>query len=229
MSKIKQSFRYALPFTLPICAGFLFLGMSYGFLMIQKGFPVYLPIITSAVIFAGSMEFILADLLFAPFQPIATFLLTFMVNARHIFYGLSMLEKFQNTSWKKPFLIFGMCDESFSINCNVELPKEIDSSWFMLHVTFLNYLYWVIGVSLGAISGKYIRVDTTGIDFVLAALFLVIFTEQWLSQPKHKAALTGILCSVLSLWIFGSNIFVIPAMLLILCVFTIFYRQEKKI
>lgn len=228
MSKIKASFYFALPYTLPICAGFLFLGMSYGFLMLSKGFPIYLPIITSALIFAGSMEFVLVELLLSAFNPLATFILTLMINARHIFYGLSMLDKFKNTGKIKPYLIFGMCDESFSINCNTKIPEEIDKKWFMFHVTWLNQLYWVSGVSLGAILGKYLHFNTKGIEFVLSSLFLVIFVEQWMSQTSHRPALVGIGSSCVCLLFLGPNLFIIPSMLMIIFVFTIFYKIEKK-
>ena len=118
-----KAFRAALPYTLPICVGFLFLGMSYGFLMRSQGFSFVYPMLMSLFIFAGSMEFVTANLLLMPtFQPLHAFLLTLMVNARHLFYGLSMLDKFQNLGWKKPYLIFGLCDETFSIHCAVPSP-----------------------------------------------------------------------------------------------------------
>ncbi len=133
------AFRAALPYTLPICVGFLFLGMSYGFLMRSQGFSVWYPLFMSMFIFAGSMEFVTANLLLLPtFQPLHAFLLTLMVNARHLFYGLSMLDKFKNLGWKKPYLIFGLCDETFSIHCAVTPPAGIDRGWFMFFVTILN-------------------------------------------------------------------------------------------
>ena len=120
----RKAFQAALPHTLPICVGFLFLGMSYGFLMRSKGFPFYYPLLMSLFIFAGSMEFVTVNLLLSTFQPVYAFLLTLMVNARHIFYGISMLETYRGIGWKKFYLIYGMCDESFSINCSTTPPPE---------------------------------------------------------------------------------------------------------
>ena len=170
----KQAFKAALPYTLPICFGFLFLGMSYGFLMHSKGFPFVYPLFMSLFIFAGSMEFVTVNLLLSAFHPLSAFLLALMVNARHLFYGISMLDKYKNCGPKKFYLIYGMCDESFSINCAVTPPPEIDRGWFMFFVTLLNHIYWVSGATLGALLGYVIHFDTTGIEFVMTALFVVM-------------------------------------------------------
>ena len=146
----KKAFRAALPYSLPICIGFLFIAMSYGFLMRSRGFSVFYPMAMSAFIFAGSMEFVAVELLLSAYAPLHAFLLTLMVNARHLFYGISMLEKYKGMGWKKPYLIFGMCDETFSINCTVTPPEGVDRGWFMFFVTLLNQTYWVAGATLGA-------------------------------------------------------------------------------
>ena len=164
-----KAFKAALPYTLPICIGFLFLGMSYGFLMRSKGFSFVYPMLMSFFIFAGSMEFVTVNLLLSAFNPLYAFFLTLMVNARHLFYGISMLERYKNVGWKKPYLIFGMCDESFTIN-----------------YTVLNQIYWVSGATLGALLGYVIHFDTTGIEFVMTALFVVMFIEQWEKADHHR-------------------------------------------
>lgn len=232
MSRCKDAFKVAFPRTVPILAGFLFLGMSYGFIMTDAGFSMIYPIVTSAVVFAGSLEFLFADILKAPFNPLLVFFLTVMVNARHIFYGLSMLDKFKNTGWKKYFLIFGLCDETFSINCDVKLPPGIDKGWFMLHITWLNYSYWVGGATLGAILSNFITIKIEGLDFVLTALFLVIFVEQWTTQKVHTPAVVGLLCSIICFLIFKNilprpDYFVVPSMVLMLIIFAIMRRKEK--
>lgn len=127
----RKAFRAALPYSLPICIGFLFIAMSYGFLMRSKGFSIVYPAVMSACIFAGSMEFVTVELLLSAFDPLHAFFLTLMVNARHLFYGISMLDKYRGTGWKKPYLIFGMCDETFSVNCTVTPPADVDRGWFM--------------------------------------------------------------------------------------------------
>ena len=218
----------AFPYTLPICVGFLFLGMSYGFLMRSKGFPFYYPLLMSLFIFAGSMEFVTVNLLLSTFQPVYAFLLTLMVNARHIFYGISMLETYRGIGWKKFYLIYGMCDESFSINCSTTPPPGVDKSWFMFFVTLHNHIYWVTGATLGALLGYVIHFDTTGIEFVMTALFVVIFLDQWEQGGDHKAALTGVACAGLCLVIFGSQSFILPAMLLMVMCFSLGKGRKEE-
>ncbi|MBB5336247.1 AzlC family ABC transporter permease [Pectinatus brassicae] len=226
MSVQKAAFRAALPHTLPILAGFLFLGISYGFLMISKGFLPLYPIFMSMFIFAGSMEFVTMGLLLTTFNPLAAFILTLTVNARHIFYGISMLDKFKHMGKKKLYLIFGMCDESFAINYATRVPNGIDKDWFMFFVTLLNHIYWVGGATIGAILGKYIHIDTTGIDFVMAALFIVIFLEQWLQNAQHSFSLLGLFISGCCLLLFNDN-FIIPAMICIVVSFLLLKKVKE--
>lgn len=222
-----KAFKAALPYTIPICIGFLFLGMSYGFLMKSKGFSFVYPMLMSFFIFAGSMEFLTANLLLVAFNPLHAFLLTLMVNSRHLFYGISMLDKYKNMGLKKPYLIYGMCDESFSINCTVTPPPEIDKGWFMFFVTLLNHLYWVTGATLGALLGYVIHFNTTGLEFVMTALFVIMFINQWEETKDHRSALTGLGCSVLCLFIFGSKNFIIPTMELIILCFSLDRKRRS--
>lgn len=223
-----KTFKTALPYTIPICVAFLFIGMSYGFLMRSKGFSFFYPMLMSFFIFAGSMEFITINLLLSAFHPLSAFLLTLMVNARHLFYGISMLDKYKNVGWKKPYLIFGMCDESFSINCTAKLPPDVDKGWFMFFVTMLNQIYWVTGATLGALLGYVIHFNTTGIEFVMTALFVVMFINQWEETEHHPSALTGLACSAICLLIFGSQNFIIPAMILMVVCFTVVGRKRSE-
>ena len=209
---IKRSLRAAFPYTLPILAGFLFLGITYGIYMNVSGFSFLYPMIMSMTVFAGSAEFVAVSLLLSAFDPVQAFLMILMINARHLFYGVSLLEKYSGTGWKKFYLIFGMCDESFSINCSVDIPENVDKSWFMFFVTILNQSYWVLGATLGGIFGSFINFNTEGLDFVMTAMFVVIFLEQWLKEKNHTSSLIGIGISVLCLVIFGPDKFMIPAM-----------------
>ena len=215
----KKAFQAALPLTLPICVGFLFLGMSYGFMMRSKGFSFWYPLFMSMFIFAGSMEFVTADLLLSAFNPFSAFLLALMVNARHLFYGISMLDKYKHVGKKKAYLIFGMCDETFSVNCTAQIPENVDRGWFMFFVTLLNQIYWVGGATAGALLGYVIHFDTTGIEFVMTALFVVMLVNQWKEAADHRPALIGLGSSVLCLLIFGSQNFIVPAMILIIVCF----------
>lgn len=219
MNTKKEAFLQAFPYTLPICAGFLFLGISYGFFMSSKGFSILYPIFMSMFIFAGSMEFVTANLLLSAFNPLSAFILAVMVNARHIFYGISMLEKYKNTGKKKFYLIFGMCDESFSINCSAKIPEGIDKGWFMTFVNLLNQCYWVLGAALGAVLGKVIQINTKGIEFVLTALFVVIFVDQWKETKNHMPAFIGISLPLICLIVIGPENFIIPSMILIVLLF----------
>ncbi|WP_099468625.1 AzlC family ABC transporter permease [Konateibacter massiliensis] len=219
---IKNSFQAAFPYTIPIFAGFWFLGLTYGIYMNVSGFSFIYPMIMSFIIFGGSLEFVAVSLLLGAFNPIQAFTMTLMIQARHLFYGISMLEKFKDTGWKKKYLIFGMCDETFSINYTANIPKDVDTAWFMFFVTALNHLYWVFGSTLGGILGSFIHFDTEGLDFVMTAMFIVIFLEQWLKEEKHYTALIGIAVSVLCLILFGANNFMIPTMLMILLLLTVF-------
>ena len=217
----RKALKAAFPYTLPICVGFLFLGLSYGFLMRSQGFSFVYPLLMSIFIFAGSMEFVTVELLLSAFNPLHAFLLALMVNARHLFYGLSMLQKYRSTGWKKFYLIFGMCDESFSINCTVNPPEGVDRGWFMFFVTLLNHFYWFSGSTLGGVFGGLIQFNTEGLDFVMTAMFVVIFLEQWLKDRDHTSALVGLAASAACLVFFGPDDFIIPAMLAILGVLTL--------
>lgn len=215
-----KALKAAFPYTLPIFAGFWFLGLTYGIYMNTAGFSFLYPMLMSLTIFAGSMEFVTVNLLLGAFNPIQALLMTLMINARHLFYGISMLDKYKGLGWKKVYLIFGLCDESFSINYTADIPNGVDKGWFMFFVTLLNQIYWVTGSTLGGIFGSLITFSTEGLEFVMTAMFVVIFLEQWLKDKNHLPALMGIGISVICLLALGAESFIIPSMLLILAALT---------
>ncbi|WP_027628160.1 AzlC family ABC transporter permease [Ruminiclostridium cellobioparum] len=221
-----KALKAAFPHTLPVLAGFLFLGVAYGILMKSIGYGAGWTFLMSFLVFAGSMQYVGITLLTATFNPLYALFITLMVNARHIFYGISMLEKFKNTGRFKPYLIFAMCDESFSILCSAKPEKDVDKNWFMFFIVFLNRWYWIIGSVLGALLGNYIKFNTKGLDFALTALFVVIFINQWQELKNHFPAVVGVISSAVCLLIFGPDKFIIPAMILILIIFTF---SNKKI
>ena len=227
-NSIKKAFKAAFPYTIPIFAGFWFLGMTYGIYMNVSGFSFLYPMLMSITIFAGSMEFITVDLLLGSFNSVQAFLMTLMINARHLFYGISMLDKFRGTGLKKLYLIFGMCDESFSINYTAKIPPDVDRGWFMFFVTLLNHFYWFSGSTLGGIFGSLIHFNTEGLDFVMTAMFTVIFLEQWLKDRQHISALLGLGISLLCLWIFGADNFIIPSMAAMLMMLTLLRKPVEK-
>lgn len=215
-SKYAKALKAAFPHTIPIFAGFWFLGLTYGIYMNVSGFSFLYPMLMSFTIFAGSAEFVAVNLLLGAFNPLQALAMTLMINARHLFYGLSMLDKYSNTGLKKLYLIFGMCDESFSINYTAKIPADVDKGLFMFFVTLLNHFYWVFGATLGGIFGSFISFNTTGLDFVMTAMFVVIFMEQWLKEKNHICSLAGLAISLICLIAFGSDNFIIPSMIMIL-------------
>ena len=225
---IKKAFCAAFPKTLPILAGFSFLGFSYGVYMNVSGFSFIYPMLMSLTIFGGSLEFVAVTMLLGSFAPLQTFLMTLMIQARHLFYGIAMLDKFRGTGFKKLYLIFGMCDESFSINCSAEIPQGIDRGWFMFFVTLFNQFYWVAGATLGGLAGQLITFNTEGLEFVMTAMFVVIFIEQWLKEKRHYTALIGVLASAVCLVVFGADSFMIPTMVCILCFITLFRKPVER-
>ena len=225
---MKKAFKCAFPYTIPIFAGFWFLGLTYGIYMNVNGFSFLYPMLMSLTIFAGSIEFIAVNMLVDAFDPLQAFAMTLMINARHLFYGIAMLDRFRGMGWKKIYLIFGMCDESFSINYTADIPEDVDRGWFMFFVTLLNHFYWFSGATLGGIFGSFLHFSTEGLDFVMTAMFVVIFLEQWLKEENHFSAICGLVVSLLCLILFGADQFMVPAMLAILGVLTLLRKPLEK-
>ena len=220
--------RSAFPHTIPIMAGFGFLGMTYGIYMKVSGFSFVYPMLMSLTIFGGSLEFMAVSMLLSAFAPLQTLMVTLMIQIRHIFYGIAMLDKYKETGKKKWYLIFGMCDETFSVNCSAEIPENVDKGWFMFFVTLFNQFYWVFGATLGGILGSFITFNTEGLDFVMTAMFVVIFLDRWLKEKKHYTALIGVISSAVCLLIFGSESFMIPTMICILFLLTALRKPIEK-
>ena len=225
-TKLFPAMKAAFPHTIPVFAGYCFLGMSYGFLMKSSGFPFWYPILTSLVIFAGSMEFMTVNLLLGAFDLLQAFALTLMINARHLFYGLSMLGKYQKMGAKKPYLIFGLTDETFSVNCATQPPEGIDRGRFYFFITLLDHAYWVLGATLGGIFGSLITFNTEGLDFVMTSLFVVILLEHLLTTKDKRSAATGMVLSLAMLLLFEADGFMLPAMVSILIVLTLEAKKE---
>ena len=209
-----QLLKRALKDTIPVLTGYLVLGFGFGIIMKSNGFGIALTAAMSLLIYAGSMQYAAIGLMTGGASLLTVGLTTLMVNARHLFYGISMLEKYRGVGKRKPYLIFGLTDETYSLVCTdpVGIDPEARRDYYLL-VTLLNHLYWVGGSVLGAVAGTVLQFNSEGIDFALTALFLVVFLEQWLTTEKHGPALIGVGASVLSLLIFGADSFLIPAMI----------------
>lgn len=209
-----QLLKRALKDTVPVLTGYLVLGFGFGIIMKANGFGIALTAAMSLLIYAGSMQYAAIGLMTGGASLLTVGLTTLMVNARHLFYGISMLEKYRDVGKRKPYLIFGLTDETYSLVCidPVGIAPEARRDYYLL-VTLLDQLYWVGGSVLGAVAGAVLQFNSEGIDFALTALFLVVFLEQWLTTEKHGPALIGVGASVLSLLLFGADSFLIPAMI----------------
>ncbi len=221
-------FKRALKDTFPVLTGYLVLGFGFGIIMKSNGFGIALTAAMSLLIYAGSMQYAAIGLMTGGASLLTMGLTTLMVNARHLFYGISMLEKYRDAGKCKPYLIFGLTDETYSLVCTdpVGIAAEKHGRYYLL-VTLLNHLYWVGGSVLGAVAGAVLRFNSEGIDFALTALFLVVFLEQWLTTETHGPALIGVGASVVSLLIFGADSFLIPAMVGIGIMLAL-YREEAE-
>lgn len=219
--KIKNAFIASLP----VMAGYVVLGIGFGMVLRSRGFGVLWALAMSAGIYAGSMQYVAIDLLTGGVSLITAALTTLAVNARHLFYSISMIDKYKNQK-KKNFLIFTLTDETYSLVCSDVAEKPGDASTYYFCVSLFDYLYWITGSIIGSILGSVLPISTEGIDFALTALFLTVFVEQWLSTKNHLAAIIGVAASVICLVIFGSDNFLIPAMILITCMLAIMRNKE---
>lgn len=210
-----KAVRAAVRATLPVLAGYLFLGLAYGVLMSEAGFPFWYPLLISSVVYAGSMQYAAVSVLAAPFDPLGTFLLTVMINARHLFYGVSMLREYRGAGKIAPYLIFSLTDETFSVNVAADIPDGVEPRAFYFWTSLFDQFYWVAASAAGGLLGSVLTVDTTGIDFVMTALFVSIAAGQWLAGSEHRPALVGFAASAVCLALFGPDNFIIPAMIVI--------------
>ena len=211
-----KAFRAAAPQTLPVFAGYLVLGLGYGIYVQSLGLPVWLPPLMGTVVYGGSLEFVLASLLLGSFAPVSAFLMALMIQARHLFYGLTMLQRYRGYGLRSTYMIFAMSDETFSITCSAEPPEGVDRGWFMFFITLLDQIYWVASAAMGAALGSVLPFSTEGVDFVMTAMFVVIFLNQWEKEKQHASAIIGIAAPLVCLHIFGSGSFLIPSMVCIL-------------
>ena len=208
--------------------GYIALGIGFGILLYSKGYGFLWSILMAVFVYAGSMQYAAVNLITGGASLITTALTTLFVNARHLFYGISMLEKYKGAGAKKPYLIFALTDETYSLLCGDDYPEDINKDKYQFFVSLFNHIYWIIGCALGSIIGLAIPFNTAGIDFCMTALFVTIFIEQWLSTKEHLPALIGLLSSVICLVIFGKDAFLIPSMVLITLLLILFKKQLSK-
>lgn len=213
--QVFAAFKAAFPASIPVLAGYLFLGAAYGVLMGNLGYGPGWTAAMSVLVFGGTIQFVATGLLAAGYAPLNAFIVSLMLNARHLFYGFSMLGRYAGAGWKKPLLIFWLTDETFSLVCSDDIPPGIDRGWYRLFISGLDYLYWIAGGVIGNVAGHIFAFNTQGIEFVMTALFTVIVINQWRSAVTHTPALVGLGATLVCLVAFGQDHFLIPAMVLI--------------
>lgn len=219
--RVKKTIKQAFIASLPVLTGYIVLGFGFGIILKSSGYGILLALAMSLFIYAGSMQYVAIGLLTGGASLITSALTTLMVNARHLFYGISMLDKYKGTGKRKPYLIFALTDETYSLVCN-DAPTITRKKDYYFLVSLFNQIYWVTGSVVGAVVGSLIKFNSSGIDFALTALFLTVFVEQWMTTKKHAPAIMGVAASVVCLVVFGAEKFLIPAMLVIailLCVY----------
>lgn len=212
----RKTLRFAFVKSLPIMAGYLVLGAGFGMLLESKGYGPLWALGMSVFIYAGSMQYVCIDLMTGGASLLRTALMTLMVNARHMFYGISMLNRYAHAGKKKPYLVFSLTDETYSLVCSGEVPEGVDQKLYFFLVSLFDQIYWVAGSLIGSLFGSILTINTEGIDFAMTALFLVVFVDQWMEEKSHFSALIGLSASVACLLIFGPDSFLIPSMAVII-------------
>lgn len=223
-----QPVRAAFADTLPVMTGYVFLGFGFGILMHQAGFGALWSVAMSLFIYAGSMQYMAVGLLTGGGSLLTSALTTLVVNARHLFYGISMVDVYKGAGRKKPYLIFALTDETYSLVSRGQFPEGIPPQDYCLLVSLLDQIYWVAGTALGALAGDLLPINFQGIEFVLTALFVTIFVEQWLSSKDHFPAMVGVAATAVCLWVFGKDVFLIPSMCLIAATLTMTVKRRAR-
>lgn len=218
MSTYRQALRRAFPYTVPVLAGYLFIGAAFGVMFAGAGYNVLWAILMSVVVYAGSGQYLATNFFVPGVSILQAVFLTLMVNIRHVFYGLSLVDRYNRFGRKRWYLIFGMTDETYSLICTTDVPDDVDEEKFLLSITLLNQLYWVVGTVIGSLTATIVAFDSTGIEFAMTALFIVMFMELWYRRTNRPSELIGMLAAVLCLALFGAENFVLPTMLLMIAV-----------
>lgn len=224
----KRTLKKAFKDSLPILAGYLALGIGFGVLLHSKGYSFLWALLMSCTIYAGAGQYAAVDLLSSGASLITTAVMTLIINARHFFYGFSLLDKYKGTGKAKPYMIFALTDETYSLVCTAKIPEGIDEKRYYLFLSILDQLYWISGCTIGALLGTFIPFDSTGIDFAMTALFVVIFVEQWLDTKEHLPAILGAATTLVCLFVFGAQYFIIPSMAFIAVELVFFRKRFEK-
>ena len=214
--------------TVPVMTGYLFLGVSFGILLGETGYGLPWAFCMALFMYAGSAQFLAVSLLANHASLLSSAIAIFLLNARHIFYGISLIDAYKGFGKKKPYMIFSLTDETYSLVTQNQPPEGLTRQKYCFLVSVLDHCYWVIGCVLGSVAGNFIPISFEGIEFVLTALFVTLFVEQWLSNKSHRSAIIGVVSTVLCLLIFGKEIFLIPSMALIAILLTVTRKTGNR-
>ncbi|MEF9839472.1 MAG: AzlC family ABC transporter permease [Lachnospiraceae bacterium] len=225
MSGYRQAFKKAFPYTIPVLTGYLFIGIAFGVMYAEKGYSFLWAILMSLLVYAGSGQYLAVNFFVPGISFVQVIVLTLMVNVRHVFYGISLLDKFNQMGKKRWYMIFGLTDETYSLLCTTKVPEEVEQDKFLFAISLLNQSYWIVGSAIGGLAGALLPFDAAGIDFAMTALFVVIFVEQWMEKKNRIPALLGVIGAIICLQIFGAAKFVLPSMIFI--VFALFVGKKK--
>jgi 4-azaleucine resistance transporter AzlC len=228
MSEYKKAFRRAFPYTIPVLTGYLFIGIAFGVMYAEKGYSFLWAILMSVMVYAGSGQYLAVNFFVPGISFVQVIFLTFMVNVRHIFYGISLLEKFNKMGIKRWYMIFGLTDETYSLLCTTNVPKDVDENKFLFAISVMDHSYWVLGSAIGAIAGTVLPINSEGIDFAMTALFVVIFIEQWMDRKNRIPEIIGVIVAIVALILFGASNFVLPAMLAIVALLFVGRKKLDK-
>ena len=224
----KQALKTVFLDTVPVMTGYLFLGISFGILLEQTGYGLPWALSMAVFMYAGSAQFLAVSLLANQTGLLSSAIAIFLLNARHIFYGISLIDTYKGAGKKKPYLIFALTDETYSLVTQNQPPESMKRHTYCLLVSVLDHLYWIAGCVIGSVAGNFIPISFEGIEFVLTALFVTLFVEQWLSNKNHFPAIVGVCATVLCLVVFGKEIFLIPSMVLIAILLTTGRKTGKR-
>lgn len=217
MSGYKRAVQKAFPYTIPVLTGYLFIGIAFGVMFAEKGYSAFWAVLMSLLVYAGSAQYLAVNFFVPGISFIQVIVMTLMVNIRHIFYGISLLGKFNQIGKKRWYMIFALTDETYSLLCTTEIPDDVEEEKFLFVISLLNQLYWVLGTLIGAVANALLPFNAEGIDFAMTALFVVIFVEQWMKHENRIPAAVGLVAALLGRIVFGADNFILPSMMLIIC------------
>ncbi len=226
MRGYRQAFKKAFPYTIPVLTGYLFIGIAFGVMYAEKGYSFLWAILMSVLVYAGSGQYLAVNFFVPGISFLQVIFLTFMVNVRHVFYGISLVERFNRFGRARWYMIFGLTDETYSLLCTTKVPKDVDEEKFLLAIVLMDHFYWILGSAIGAIAGTLLPISSEGIEFAMTALFVVIFIEQWMEKKNRIPEIIGIVVAFISLQVFGADSFVLPAML---CIMLVLFAGRKKL